>query len=98
MVLKIVNKRIVGFGSFDHKDTFKFYGCLWDNETKSWYIPDTANHEEIQKVIDTVNENENQKILNRWKESCKACNVPYAKKGTPEYEQVLEWLKLNKNI
>ena len=98
MALKIVNKHIVGHEAYNHKDTFKFYGCLWDKESKTWYIPETANHEAIEKVIDVANQHEKEKMLERWKQACKECNVAYAKKGTPEYEQVIEWLKLNKNI
>ena len=98
MVLKIVDKRIVGYGSYKHKDTFKFFGCLWDKETKSWYVPDTADYEKLDKVIDAINDSDSQIFLDKWKEACVQCNVTYTKKGTQEYEQVRQWLKTNKSI
>jgi hypothetical protein len=42
-MLTFENNRISGFGSFEHKDTFKFYKCKWDSAAKNWSVPEDAD-------------------------------------------------------
>lgn len=93
MVLKYENNRITGYGSYEHRDTFKFHGCKWDKETNSWFVPETADREIVKKVVEKINEIEREKTTEKWIEACKECNVRFANKGTPQYEQVLKRFK-----
>ena len=55
-MLTFENNRISGFGSFDHKDTLKFYRCKWDNDAKNWVVPPETDLKIITKLIKKINE------------------------------------------
>ena len=88
-MLTIENNRISGFGSFEHKDTFKFYKCKWDNSAKNWFVPEDADVKTISKLIKKINADATQKTNDKWARACTECDVKFAKKGTEEYDRVL---------
>jgi hypothetical protein len=92
-MLTFENNRISGFGSFEHKDTFKFYKCKWDNDAKNWFVPDDADIKMISKLIKKINEVATQKTNEKWASACASCDVKFAKKGTEDYERVLAKFK-----
>jgi hypothetical protein len=92
-MLTFENNRISGFGSFDHKDTLKFYRCKWDNDAKNWFVPDDADVKMISKLIKKINEVATQKTNEKWASACASCDVKFAKKGTEDYERVLAKFK-----
>jgi lipid A disaccharide synthetase len=92
-MLTFENNRISGFGSFEHKDTFKFYKCKWDNDAKNWFVPEDADVKMISKLIKKINEVATQKTNDKWASACASCDVKFAKKGTEDYEIVLAKFK-----
>ena len=92
-MLTFENNRISGFGSFEHKDTLKFYKCKWDNDAKNWYVPEDADTKMISKLIKKINEVATQKTNEKWAQACADCDVKFAKKGTDDYEKVLQKFK-----
>jgi hypothetical protein len=93
MVLKFENNRIVGRGSFPHKDNLKANGCKWDKENKCWYVPEIVDKSLISKIIEAINEREKEDMIMYWEQACENCGYKFAKKGTPEYEEVKEEMK-----
>ena len=92
-MLTFENNRITGFGSFEHKDTFKFYKCKWDNDAKNWFVPEDADVKMISKLIKKINELATHKTNEKWASACASCDVKFAKKGTEDYERVLAKFK-----
>jgi hypothetical protein len=62
-MLTFENNRISGFGSFEHKDTLKFYRCKWDNDAKNRVVPTETDHKIITKLIKKINEESTQKPM-----------------------------------
>jgi len=71
-MLTFENNRISGFGSFEHKDTFKFYKCKWDKDAKNWYVPPETDVKMISKLIKKINDESTQKVNEKWQ-----VRVPY---------------------
>lgn len=92
-MLTFENNRISGFGSFDHKDTLKFYRCKWDNDSKNWVVPPETDLKIITKLIKKINEESTRKTNEKWATACADCDVKFAKKGTEEYDRVLTRFK-----
>ena len=92
-MLVFENNRISGFGSFEHKDTLKFYKCKWDTTAKNWVVPADADVKTIIKLIKKINEEKIQKTNEKWARACTECDVQFAKKGTEEYNRVLKKFK-----
>ena len=88
-MLKFENNRISGPESFEHKETLKFHGCMWDKENKNWWVKEDADIQILKDVVKAVNEMEKKKTMEKWKQACEECEVAFAKKGTPEYAKVL---------
>ena len=92
-MLTFENNRISGFGSFEHKDTLKFYKCKWDNDAKNWYVPEETDTKMISTLIKKINEEATRKTNEKWAQACADCDVKFAKKGTDDYEKVLQKFK-----
>ena len=88
-MLTFENNRISGFGSFDHKDTLKFYRCKWDNDAKNWLVSEDADVKMLSKLIKKINAETTQKTNDKWAKACTECDVKFAKKGTDDYNRVL---------
>jgi len=86
-------KKITGFGSYEHRDTLKFHGCMWDKDNKSWYVPETVDVKLIIKIIKQINETERQNSIKKWTQACEEMGHSIVKKGSPEYNQVLTKFK-----
>lgn len=93
MVLKFENKRIMGPGSYAHKDNLKSNGCKWDSTNRCWYVPDEANLSLILKIIESINQKEQDEMKELWKKACENCGYKFVKKGTPEYNEVKEEMR-----
>lgn len=92
-MLTLENNRISGFGSFEHKDTLKFHKCKWDNVAKNWSVPPETDVKMITKLIKKINEESTRKTNEMWASACVDCDVTFAKKGTEDYDRVLERFK-----
>lgn len=90
-MLKIENGFVEGRNIFEHKDNLKFYRCKWDPEARKWRTPD--NTTKLQAYFDKVNQQKNENLKDYWKEACENCGYNFAKKGTPEYDEVKEEMK-----
>ncbi len=88
-MLTLESNRISGFGSFEHKDTFKFYKCKWDKDAKNWVVPPETAIKMISKLIKKINEESTQKTNEKWARACAICDVQFAKKGTEDYDKVM---------
>jgi len=79
-MLTFENNRISGFGSFEHKDTLKFYKCKWDNTAKNWFVPEDTDIKMISKLIKKINADKTEKTNEKWARACTECDVKFAKK------------------
>ena len=50
-MLEVRDNKIVGFGSFEHKDALKAFGCKWDNEIKCWNAPSTCDLKKLSNFL-----------------------------------------------
>ena len=91
MSMKIVNGNVEGFNLFQHRDNLKAYHCHWNPETKTWKAPDNTN--KLEKYIEKVNDGEKKKVNLIWQKACKEKGYEFVKKGTPQYEEVLQIFK-----
>ena len=92
-MLEVRDNKIVGFGSFEHKDALKAFGCKWDNEIKCWNAPSTCDLKKLSKFLSKVNEEAANKTREKWAQACLDCDVQFCKKGTDDYIKVLERFK-----
>ena len=92
-MLSLENNRIAGYGSYEHKENFKFYKCKWDKDAKNWFVPSDADTTMILKLIESINSVEKKKMEERWAEACNVCGFDFVKRGTPEYNKVMDKFK-----
>ena len=92
-MLTFENNRISGFGSFEHRETFRFYKCKWDKDAKNWYVPPETDVKMVSKLVKKINEEATQKTNEKWAKACAICDVSFVKKGTEDYDRVLAKFK-----
>ena len=92
MALTYENNRVTGFKAYAYKESLKFLGCKWDKDNKSWFVPIEYEFR-VKHFIEITNQKEKELLGERWKKACEACNVEFVKKGTEEYNKVMEVFK-----
>lgn len=89
-----MSKTLVEFvdkNSFELKDSIKKIcngQARFDGEKKVWMVPQGAL-QELKRLSEAMNESQKSRTAEVWKKACKECGHRFAKKGTPEYDQVL---------
>jgi hypothetical protein len=79
--------KIVCKDAYKLKEGLKKNGCKWDDTLKCWTVENTKTSAIENVYFEYVDEQE-EKGKRMWKQACKDCNVPFARKGTPEYDKV----------
>ena len=74
--------------AFILKEKIKELGGKWDKEAKKWNVPMTAVTD-LKKMSQKVDDDKT-KI---WIKACEFLNFKFVKKGTGEYDQVLQVYK-----
>ena len=96
--MEIVGEYIEGDKKLTYKCSsgFKSFHCLWNPDIKKWKVPyDTRNLNNLNAFISQMNQEyeteqevDAQRMKDLWKQASDNLNIKFAKKGSPEYEQV----------
>ena len=85
---------VSGYGVFEIKDKLKSLGCIWSKDRKGWMFgKSNPNRKQIEKCVNDLKEQKEEKSKKAWSEALLACNLKFVKKGTEDYDRVLDAFK-----
>lgn len=74
--------------SYELKDEIKLNGGIFNNETKTWFVP-RKRLQYLKQLSEEITKNK----IELWKKACDINNIKFVKKDYPEYASVLETFK-----